>query len=120
MGIKLIIFKNKDYYRLSKTTLSSIVHDSGSVGNWMNPNEKHHKWERFDYGFMSLCIEAGLTVSIRKPTDKEIEIYDSKLITIQNEHVEPVVDNTFGNFPILEVTDRSGVGCLVKKLVLDI
>lgn len=120
MGIKLIIFKNKDYYRLSKTALSSIVHDSGSVGNWMHPKEKHNKWERFDYGFMSLCIEAGLTVSIRKPTDKEIEIYDSKLIAIQNEHGEPVVDNTFGKLPILEIADNYGVGGLIKKLVLDI
>ena len=120
MGIKLIIFKNKDYYAQSGTTMSSIVHDSGSVGTWTNLNEKHHKWGRFDYGFMTLCLDAGLTVSIRKPTDKEIEIYDAKLITLQNDVNKKCRNcNKVGDIPIFEIANQDGFGVLVKKLMLD-
>ena len=119
--IKLIIFRDKDYYRLSKTILSPIVHDEGSVGHWEDPLEVNKKFKRFDWGKVDLCIEAGIEVSFRRATDEEIALYTEKLKRVRHGLMEdPNVDLTASCvFPVYKELNQDGFGLFIKKLLQD-
>lgn len=115
MSVKLIVFREKDYYRLSKTILSPVVHDEGSVGDWEDPSIQHLKWDRFDWGFFSLCVEAGLTVAIRRATPEELEIYDKRLKELRHDLMEDPSVDISGAFPVYRIANQDDFGILVKK-----
>ena len=115
--MKLIVFRDKDYYSLSKTILSPIVHDSNSIGSHRNKNERNKKWDRCDWGFVSLAIEEGLEVSFRRATDEEIATYTKRLENIRGSLMEDPSCNAKGSFPVYKVANQDGFGILLKKIL---
>lgn len=115
--MRLIVFRDKDYYRLSKTMLSPIVHDDNSIGSFQDHKEKNKKWERCDWGFVSLAIEEGLEVSFRRATEEEIEFYTKKLKSINHSLMEDPSCNTKESFPIYKIANQDGFGILCKKIL---
>lgn len=115
--MKLIVFRDKDYYSLSKTMLSPIVHDSNSIGSHDDKEEKNKKWDRCDWGFVCLAIENGLEVSFRRATDDEIRIYTKRLENIRGSLMEDSSCNVKGSFPVYKVANQDGFGLLVKKIL---
>lgn len=115
--MKLIVFRDKDYYHLSKTALSPIVHDEGSEGNHDNLDYTHEKWDRCDWGFVSLAIEAGLEVSFRKATNEEIEQYTKRLREMNHTFMEDPACDASGLFPVYKLANQEGFGALTKKIL---
>jgi len=115
--IKLILFIEKDYYKLSKTMMSSIVHDADSIGSPWDPEEKNEKFDRFDYGFVKVCLENGMEISFRLATKSEIEAYDKKLSELLHNLLEDPTCHAKGSFPCIEVAYENDAGILIKKLL---
>ena len=108
--MKLILFVHKDFYLLSKTMLSPIVHDNNSKGSYNDENETYSYFERCDWGFVHLAIEAGIEVSFRKPTTDEINKYEKRLENIRNELFEDSSIDAKNLFPVFSVKiDESGL-----------
>jgi hypothetical protein len=115
--IKLILFTNRNYYDLSKTMLSPIVHDSGSDGCYTNELEPRNKWERSYWGKVRLALEAGIEISFRLATPDEIGVYDKRLSEIRPDLLEDPNIDCSGSFPVLKVGELLDPGMLVKKFL---
>jgi hypothetical protein len=114
--MKLILFTDKDYYSLSGTMLSPIVHDRDSVGEWDDPHETHELGERSDWGKVTLALDAGLTVAFRKATPSEIQIHTDHLMQIRRSRMEdPSCTMDPRGFPVYEVKPGDRVGIVLKK-----
>lgn len=121
--MRLIIFTNRDYYKLSKTILSPIVHDNNSIGSHSNKSETYSYFQRTDWGFVCLALEAGISVTFRIPTQNEIDAYEKRLENIRGQLMNETAIDVRGDFPTFTINEgdpglsiKEGLGAVFDRI----
>ena len=94
--------------------LSPIVHDNNSFGSHEDEKESYSYFQRTHWGFVTLAIESGISVSFRKPTDFEIEAYEKRLENIRGMIFNDSEILAYNDFPIFTINE-DGPGLTLKE-----
>jgi len=66
--MKEIVFIGERFYKESQTIMSALY--ESLIGG---------EWQRYDYGYLMLDIQAGKNIHIRPATTKELRLFEMKL-----------------------------------------